>query len=163
MHEGKTLSCETSSVAAWLVDGARSAQTPDAVLTELCDRLSNCGIPLWRVAVFVHTLHPQILARRFLWRKGEATKIAEASFEREQTEEFRRSPVVRINKTGNPIRRRLADANCPMDFPILDELSAEGVTDWFATPLFFTNGEIHAATWTTREEGGSISPASARP
>ena len=63
--------CDTSSVAAWLIDGARSAQNPDEVLTELCERLSSCGVPLWRVAVFVHTLHPQILARRFLWRPGE--------------------------------------------------------------------------------------------
>ena len=41
-----------------------------------------------------------------------------------------------------------------MDFEILHELKAEAVTDYLATPLFFTNGEIHAATWTTREEGG---------
>jgi adenylate cyclase len=81
-----TPSCDTSSVAAWLIDGARSAQNPDEVLTELCERLSSRGIPLWRVAVFVHTLHPQILARRFLWRPGEATRIAEAAFERGDSE-----------------------------------------------------------------------------
>jgi adenylate cyclase len=149
-----TPSCDTSSVAAWLIDGARSAQNPDEVLTELCERLSSCGIPLWRVAVFVHTLHPQILARRFLWRPGETTRIAEAAFERGDTEEFRQSPVVLINKTGVAIRRRLVKPDCPMDFEILHELKAEAVTDYLATPLFFTNGEIQAATWTTREEGG---------
>jgi adenylate cyclase len=149
-----TLSCDTSSVAAWLIDGARSAQNPDEVLTELCERLSSRGIPLWRVAVFVHTLHPQILARRFLWRPGEATRIAEAAFERGDSEEFRQSPVVRINKTGVTIRRRLVEPDCQMDFKVLHELKAEAVTDYLATPLFFTNGEIQAATWTTREEGG---------
>jgi hypothetical protein len=28
--------------------------------------LVACGIPLWRVAVFVNTLHPQIIGRRFI-------------------------------------------------------------------------------------------------
>ena len=150
----KTPHCDTSSVAAWLADGARSAQTSDQVLTELCERLSSCGLPLWRVAVFVHTLHPHIMARRFLWRPGKATTIAEAHFEREESEEFKQSPVVRIYKTGVPIRRRLAEPDCPIDFAILEELLGEGVTDYFATPLLFTNGEIHAATWTTRADGG---------
>jgi adenylate cyclase len=128
LRRDPTPTCDTSLISAWLIDGARSAQNPDEVLTELCARLLGCGIPLWRVAVFVHTLHPQILARRFLWRPGEGTRIAEAAFEREDTEEFRQSPVVRINKTGVPIRRRLVDPNCPMDFEILHELKAEEVT-----------------------------------
>ncbi len=30
----------------------------------------------------------------------------------------------------------------------------DGVTDYIASPLRFTNGEIHAVTWTTRRAGG---------
>jgi hypothetical protein len=41
-----------------------------------------------------------------------------------------------------------------LDFPILSELRAEGVTDYFAVPLVFTDGTIHVATWTTREPRG---------
>ena len=41
-----------------------------------------------------------------------------------------------------------------MDFSILTEFRAEGMTDYLATPLFFTNGEVHSATWTTRRPGG---------
>ncbi len=33
-------------------------------------------------------------------------------------------------------------------------LRAEGVTDHLASPLIFTNGEIHVATWTTCQPGG---------
>jgi adenylate cyclase len=35
------------------------------VLAELCSRLVASGIELWRVAVFVRTLHPQVMGRRF--------------------------------------------------------------------------------------------------
>jgi hypothetical protein len=48
--------CDVASVVAWLVDGARSGAQADEVLTQLCERLVACGIPLWRVAVFVWTL-----------------------------------------------------------------------------------------------------------
>ena len=44
---------DTRTVAEWLVDGARSAAQPQQVMAQLCDRLLCCGIPLWRVAVFV--------------------------------------------------------------------------------------------------------------
>jgi adenylate cyclase len=48
----------------------------------------------------------------------------------------------------------LAAADCAADFPILGEFRAEGITDYLASPLHFTNGEIHVATWTTRQPGG---------
>jgi adenylate cyclase len=41
-----------------------------------------------------------------------------------------------------------------MDFPVLNELREEGVSDYFAFPLRFTNAEIQAVTFTTREPGG---------
>jgi hypothetical protein len=56
--------------AEWLVDGARSAAQPQQVMAQLYDRLLCCGIPLWRAAISVSTLNPQIVARRFVWRPG---------------------------------------------------------------------------------------------
>jgi adenylate cyclase len=58
------------AVVDWLIDGARSAPQPQQVLAELSARLVACGIPLWRVAVFVRTLHPNVMGRRFIWRPG---------------------------------------------------------------------------------------------
>jgi adenylate cyclase len=34
------------------------------------------------------------------------------------------------------------------------DLRAEGATDYLATPLIFTDGAVHPATWTTRQAGG---------
>jgi len=152
--KGRAALLDTGAVAAWLVDGARSASRSEDVLTELCERLTACGLPLWRVAVYVNTLHPQILARRFLWRPGGAADVAEAPFEMAADDAFRASPITRIRATGETIRRRLADPHCPMDFKFLDDMREEQVTDYLAVPLGFTNGEIHAASFTTRQAGG---------
>jgi adenylate cyclase len=120
----------------------------------LCDRLVACRIPLWRVAVFVNTLHPQIIGRRFIWRPGADVEISEGRFGLFDTPEFRKNPVARVYATRKAIRRRLADPGCPMDFPILQELRAEGVTDYLASPLFFTDGAVQLVTCTTRQPGG---------
>jgi adenylate cyclase len=142
------------AIADWLIDGARSAPLPQDVLSQLSGRLVACGIPLWRVAVFVNTLHPQIIGRRFIWRPGAEVEISEGRFGLFDTPEFRDNPVARVYATKNAIRRRLADPGCAMDFPILQELRAEGLTDYLALPLFFTDGSVQMVTCTTRQPGG---------
>ena len=140
-------------VVDWLVDGARTARQPQDVLAELCERLLACGLPLHRVAVFVTTLHPDVMGRRFLWRRGEGVVVTEAEYGMVETDTYRRSPVPVVFERAETIRRRLADPTCPNDYEILDEMRAEGVTDYLIQPLPFTNGEVHAVSWTTTQPG----------
>src|SRR5215831_6603050 len=142
------------AVAEWLIDGARSAPLPQQILAQLCGRLVACGIPLWRVAVFVRTLHPNVMGRRLVWRPGAEVEVREAPFELLEASDFLDSTIARVYLTADPIRRRLAVPHPVLDFPILSELRAEGVTDYFAAPLVFTDGTINVATWTTREPRG---------
>ena len=142
------------TVADWLIDGARSAPQPVQVLAQLSERLVACGIPLWRVAVFVRTLHPQVMGRRFIWRPGTEVEISEAPFELLESADFLENPIAQVYATGRALRRKLADPDCAVDFPVLSELRAEGTTDYLALPLVFTDGAIHAVTCTTRQPGG---------
>ena len=154
INSGPMRDTDIRAIADWLIDGARSAPLPQQVLSQLCERLVACGIPLWRVAVFVNTLHPQILGRRFIWRPEADVEISEGGFGLLDTPEFLENPVARVYATGRAIRRRLADPDCTIDFPILQELRAQGVTDYLASPLFFTDGSIQLVTCTTRQPGG---------
>jgi adenylate cyclase len=52
------------------------------------------------------------------------------------------------------IRRKLADPLSPRDYKIIDELIADGFTDYLAQPIVYTTGETNAATWSTKAEGG---------
>ena len=142
------------SVIDWLSDGARSAQLSEDVLTDLCRRMIDAGIPLWRAAVFVTTLHPDFMGRAFYWRAKSGVKVSEAEYKVRETDEYLGSPVVAVYGTGQPLRRRLADPNCQIDFAVLEEFRAEGATDYAAFPLIFTDGSIHVATWTTQQPGG---------
>ncbi len=146
---------DIGAIVDWLIDGARSAAQSETVLERLCEKLVAAGMPIWRAAVFVRTLHPNIVARRFLWKAGAATvEIGEANFETAESDVFRDSPIVYVYAHGVPIRRRLADPDCPLDFPVLADLRQEGVTDYLIQPLIFTHGAVHAASWATRQPGG---------
>ena len=148
------LSADTADVARWLAEGAPTAARAEDILQQLCERICACGIPLWRTAVFVRTLHPHIMGRSFTWFPDKGVATGQAPYQIMDEDAFRLSPVVRVYQTGMPLRRRLADPDCPMDFSILEGFRAEGVTDYLASPLRFTNGEIHVATWTTRAPNG---------
>jgi len=142
------------TVVDWLMDGARSAPRAEDVLRELCHRMIAGGIPVWRAAVFVNTLHPNVFGRRFTWQAGKGVVVQDGQYALMDTEEYRTSPITAVRANGEPIRRRLASADCPMDFPVLAELRAEGATDYVAVPLVFTDSSVHVATWSTQQPGG---------
>jgi adenylate cyclase len=141
-------------VMQWLAGGALSGPESADVLAQLCQRMVDAGIPLWRVAVFVTTLHPDVMGRSFRWQAESGVTVSEALHSFKETDDYRKSPVVAVYDTGGMLRRQLAASDCPDDFAILRELRAQGATDYAAFPLVFTDGTIHVATWSTRQPGG---------
>ena len=142
-------------IVDWLDAGAEPARRPQDVLLQLCRRLVDQGIALYRVAVFVRTLHPNVAARVFIWHEPRNTvEIISAPVGIQDTEQYRTSPVRVVFNEHVEIRRRIGDPDCALDFPILEELRAEGATDFFALPVRFLNGEVHAASFVTRRAGG---------
>ena len=125
------------------------------MLLDTCRRTVAAGLPIYRVGVFVRTLHPNLLGRAFIWQadKG-AVEMTEAAHDLLESEAFLKSPIRVVFTEHVEVRRRLADAACPMDFPILEELRRDGTTDFLAAPLRFVNGEVHAASFATRRGGG---------
>jgi adenylate cyclase len=104
----------------------------------------------------VRTLHPNVAGRAFFWRaeKPDEVEVDEAEHDWMGSAQHLASPVHAITQTGQAIRRRLADAACPMDFPVLAELRAEGMTDYYAAPLPSITGERLLASYTTRRPAG---------
>ena len=51
------------------------------MMAETCERLVAAGLPLWRVGVFVRTLHPDIFGRNFIWRPGAEVEVGTVGFQ----------------------------------------------------------------------------------
>ena len=142
-------------VVDWLIEGAPPARLPGDVLLQACRRTVAAGLPLYRVGVFVRTLHPNVLGRGFVWQADrDVVEVNEAPHDMLESEVFLKSPIRVVFTQHVEVRRRLADPACPMDFPILEDLRHEGATDFVALPLRFVDGEVHAATFATRHPGG---------
>jgi adenylate cyclase len=140
-------------LAEWLVDGARTAATPVHMMAQACERMAEAGLPLWRVGVFVRTLHPEIFGRSFIWRPGAEVETGTVGFDFLDSPQFRQSPLSVVVTDGVEVR---ADPFSPLSegFPILMDLRAEGVTDYLALPLTFMDRTAHASSWTTKRPGG---------
>ena len=88
----------------WLIDGARSAASPTRVMSEACERLVAAGVPLWRVGVFIRTLHPDIFGQNFIWRSDTGVEIGSLDFNIVDAPEFKASPLAIVF-----LQRRLID------------------------------------------------------
>ena len=140
-------------IVDWLIDGARSAPEPTEKLGQLCDRLVACGIPLWRVGLFIRTLHPDVFGRSFIWRLGQAVEAGAADFTLPDTEEFQTSPLHVAIATSKMVRHRLTQ-NAPLHSLVLEDLRAQGITDYVAFPLIFTDRSVHVISMQTKELAG---------
>jgi adenylate cyclase len=137
---------------------------PD-LLRDFCVRLRAAGVPVVRVNAMVDTLHPVYEGRVFRWRHdrsdistvSEYRRTAEAG---ETADLWRRSPYYHLFETGTDMLRRRIGREHAADFPVLDDLHAEGQTDYVAlTHRFAGNGVIGEmdciySSWTTDEPAG---------
>src|SRR5580700_6491825 len=144
---------DLQELTGWLIDGARSAPSPPRMMAETCERLVAAGLPLWRVGVFVRTLHPDIIGRNFVWRPGAEVVVGSANYEIVDSPEFRSSPLAIVFGEGREVRA-LLDSPDSKRFPLFDDMRAEGVTDYIALPIHHIDGSVHASSWTTKQPGG---------
>ena len=144
---------ELQKLNDWLIDGGRSATSPSKFMAECCERMVAAGLPLWRVGVFVRTLHPEIYGRNFIWKPGAEVEIGTVDYHILESPDFHTSPLIIVFQQGVEVRARVDDP-VSKRFPIIEELRAEGVTDYVALPLPFIGGTVNASSWTTKQPGG---------
>jgi adenylate cyclase len=115
----------------WLLREGRAQPSGRELLRGICRELTEGGFPLMRAFLAQPTLHPQIASVAYRWSR--ATREVEA-FTREhdiwQSEQYLRSPMAHIYAGEPMIRRRLFGPGLRLDFPILEDLLAEGATDY---------------------------------
>ncbi len=117
--------------------------------------LAKAGLPLARVSLHIRQLHPQLAARSLVWdaETGTATELGHEHSVRDESG-YLASPVRIIFEGGPPIRRRIADPDCPADFPILKDFKDAGLTDYVMLPIEVSGGDVHAISFATRAPAG---------
>lgn len=142
-------------VANWLLREGRDLPDSRAVIGEFCRRLVAENFPLARLSVGTRTLHPQVIAIGFVWRRGDREPIEE---QREhgilESPLYLRSPFKALHDGAPEVRRRLEGPEAVFDYPILVELREEGMTDYLALPMRLSEGRWSTITVATDQPGG---------
>ena len=142
-------------IAAWLAAHGGTRADPGTLLAGLCEKLVAAGVPLIRVSTGVPTLHPQVVGRQFIWRRGQdgvpATPYGHGV---ERSSDYLASPIKVLHQGAGTLRRRLEGPAPRLDFPILKELADEGATDYVAMPLVFSSGRTGFISWVSDRPGG---------
>ncbi len=139
----------------WLVRDAWMSKSSRDLVARFSDATIAAGSPLWRLRLLVRTLNPLLFALVYTWqRDGDEVTVFEISHETLQGEQYRNSPFALVINGEGGVRRRLEGPNARLDFPILEDLIAEGATDYVAMPLRFSDGQLNILTLVSDRPGG---------
>lgn len=121
----------------WVLHEGRFFDRLPDLVDEICGRIPELGLPLWRFRIGFRTIHPQFLATGVLWVRGRNTNIINARHGIEQSDDYVGSPIQHVFDTGTCLRRRLTDLDPEKDHSVLHSIARAGGTDYFAAPLIF--------------------------
>jgi adenylate cyclase len=146
----------------WIAAAGLSGESELGLLEGFCERAVGAGLPLCRAVVGIDTLHPVLEGRIFEWRRegGGPGQSAYGRLDPERSDDkWLQSPFHRLYESGaTSLRRRFADEE--EEFPLLEDLRREGMTDYLAMiNRFGTAGAIGMmdctfSSWTTDRPGG---------
>jgi adenylate cyclase len=142
---------ELSGIQRWIIDQGLRGVSLEELVDGFCRRVVDAGFPARRFNMIIGTLHPRHGARSYLWRP---TGLETEAFARRRSEEdsagYMASPVYYLRRSGEPRLRRRVDTGEPLQFPVLEDLRNEGMTEYAARIVRF--GEIDMAALRSRSE-----------
>jgi adenylate cyclase len=145
----------TNPLIQWLWDEGWTVTSLPAFSRGLGKAMVAAGIAVMRLRLTLRTMHPQLAGLSHSWlRDGDSVEEYWPPLTVLQEDTFLKSPYALLFQGAGAVRRRLDVPGAVLDFPILEELRAQGATDYVALPLVFADGRINAMTLATDRPGG---------
>ncbi len=139
----------------WLLEDGRRQVSLAELVDGWCWRLVASGLPLARANISIGTLHPQLIGFGARWTaangRAEELSLAHGLL---GTSAYRNSPFVRVFDYGETVRRRLEGDADTLEFPVLRDLKAAGMTDYLAMPLLLGAVTRNGASFASDRPGG---------
>jgi adenylate cyclase len=139
-------------LAHWFATEAyRISDTAD-LIAATGEQIVAAGLPLYRLAYFQRTWHPEFAGKGYFWRRGRGVEWGSTPHGFQEGAEYRDNPLPAVYEQRKIFRFRL-DGEEPQA-PVLRQLKAEGATDYVALPLFFSTGHVDALSLVSDRPGG---------
>ena len=143
-------------LANWLVREGWKAASSAELAEQFLGFLRASGVPIDRSTMIMPTLHPQIFATVLVWRADTpGIRVVHEPHDILHQPKFADSPFAPIIRGGaGGVRRRIEEADCALDFPVVRDLHREGATDYIAMPFRFSDGQVNVMSMTSFARGG---------
>ncbi|MEM7069781.1 MAG: adenylate/guanylate cyclase domain-containing protein [Pseudomonadota bacterium] len=144
-----------ADIENWLLDDASRIESTNAFIEAFAGRLVLAQLGVARLSLNVGTLHPQIYGYAWNWSILDGicdeVQIGEESL---SSDAYRRNPLFRAIEFGEAIRIRLDAALLESESQLMNELTAEGYSEYMVFPLAATGKRRNAVTLATQQPGG---------
>ena len=143
-------------VTDWLAREGRLVVSPSVFIEKLMEKVLQAGVPVWRFYIGLQLIHPQLQAMGYVWRRGEHVQAIARAYGIQFTSAYIGSPLQEAREQGRAVRYRL-DKITDKNHELLQEVRADGGTDYFAVPMRISRkGPLPVVSFATdRKEGFS--------
>lgn len=133
----------------WLLREAAYLTTPEEFTTTLAAKMLENGIAVSRLGLLIWSLHPLIAGKVYNWNKSDdQVRTFAPPYEIREDPQFINSPLRHVSDGLGGIRQKLGTDQPENSFPIMEDLRAQGATDYVAMPLRFSDGRTNVLTLT---------------
>lgn len=146
---------DRTNIAEWLIGEGRLLGDGVAVVEQFAQRLTEAGVPLWRLRVAQRMANPLLSAWGVIWRSdGAPTEDYVVPTAWLDTSTWIGSPFKYVTENRVDLRKTLTDLDPERDHGIFHELAAEGGTDFYCMALEYGDGEVQGTSIATNVPGG---------
>ncbi|WP_051609728.1 adenylate/guanylate cyclase domain-containing protein [Terasakiella pusilla] len=147
---------QKNHIIHWLLEEGWKYPDRSEFTQHLAQAFLDAGVSVSRIRLTIRLLHPQVMGFGYTWDdRFNTVDYFEAGYDLRDSDIYLNSPFAAIFDEGaGAIRRKLIDPDCQFDYPILEDLTKEGFTDYVALPLIFADGRRSAITLSSRCKDG---------
>jgi adenylate cyclase len=143
-----------AEIAGWLIADGRLSPDPVRLVAGFCERLTQRGVPLWRLRAGQRLANPLAAAWGVIWTRGASAHEYLVARTTLSTDAFHGSPFQFVVERRASFRRRLQGLDAEGDHQVLHEMAAAGGTDYLAVPLEYGDGSVQGLSLVSDGQGG---------
>ena len=153
MGSGSNQPDAATAIRDWLIDEAGFLGHFGLVIEGLCARLVAAGVPLARATTHIRVVHSERVGITRVWQRGKETLEQYFGFGADVDAMYQRSPIRVAHEERRLVELRPQEP-AAAEFGVTPDLVKAGITHYLMFPLFFTGGQVNAASFSTDRPGG---------
>ena len=143
-----------ASVATWLLTEGRCFADPRQFTETLMAHLDAAGARIDRLRISCGTLHPQLAAIGLTWTRDVGAQFWSGEHGVQQSDAYIGSPIQHVHTQATALHQRVTPVPANDEHAIWADLRADGIRDYLALPMVFSDRLVNVMTVATRDTNG---------